>query len=76
MSASPEACPQCGSTRVLPILWGMPSPEASEAAKRGKVVIGGCMVHGPNGVEKDPAFECRDCGHRFGEFDWNNGNSQ
>jgi len=22
------------------------------------------------GDERDPAFECRDCGHRFGAYDW------
>lgn len=71
MTTSPEACPQCSSERVLPIVWGMPTPEID--AMRGKVVIGGCMVHGPNGVEKDPAFECRDCGHRFGAYDWKGG---
>jgi len=41
-----------------------------ERSRLGEVSLGGCMVHGPDGVEKDPAFVCRACGHRFGVFDW------
>jgi hypothetical protein len=69
----PPACPNCGSTRVLPIVWGMPTRETEERARRGEVVIGGCMVWGPDGAEKDPAFECLDCEERFGEYEWRKG---
>lgn len=70
MSASPEACPQCSSARALPIAYGSPTKETMERSRLGEVSLGGCMVHGPDGVEKDPAFVCRACGHRFGVFDW------
>jgi hypothetical protein len=37
----------------VPILWGLPTSEAFEAADRGTVVLGGCVV------ESDPDnWEC------------------
>jgi hypothetical protein len=56
------ACPRCGS-RAVPILRGYPSPAAFEAAERGEVVLGGCVITGD-----DPHFACVgvDCGLRFG----------
>jgi hypothetical protein len=41
----------------------MPTAETEAAAARGEVVLGGCMMYGE---ERDPAFECRSCGGRFG----------
>jgi len=73
MSTSPEACPQCGSTSVRPIAYGSPTAETEESSRRGEVALGGCMVHGPDSVEKDPAFEYQACGHRFGAYDWKRG---
>ncbi|MDZ4875684.1 MAG: hypothetical protein CLLPBCKN_005104 [Chroococcidiopsis cubana SAG 39.79] len=29
--------------KVLPIIYGMPSPKDSEAARRGEIVLGGCL---------------------------------
>lgn len=29
---------------MLPILYGYPTPEAMEAAKRGEIILGGCLV--------------------------------
>ena len=48
-----DRCRACGGP-VLPVLWGMPGPEAMEAAGRGELIIGGCM---PEDVE----FRC-ECG--------------
>lgn len=53
-------CPRCGSTSVVPILYGMPSHEAREAAERGELVIGGCEVE-----IGQPSHACRACGHRW-----------
>jgi hypothetical protein len=37
-------CSDCGATcEPLPVLFGYPSPEAFEAARRGEVELGGCM---------------------------------
>jgi ribosomal protein L37E len=55
-------CPRCG-TRAIPILRGLPSAAAFEAADRGEIYLGGCAVTG-----EDPDFACTgfDCGLHFG----------
>ena len=65
----PHACPKCGSVRVRPIAHGSPTPETEERSRRGEVALGGCMVFHD---ERDPALECRDCGNRFGAYNWKN----
>lgn len=70
MTALSEACPLCGSTHARPIVYGSPTAKTEERARRGEVALGGCMVHHD---ERDPAFVCGDCGHRFGAFDWKRG---
>jgi len=48
------------------IMYGMPSPEAFEAAQRGEFAIGGCIVQPGN-----PDWECRSCRHEFATpTDW------
>ena len=32
-------CPQCGSTSVVPIVHGVPTPAAAQAVKRGEAVL-------------------------------------
>ena len=47
MEASMEPakpCPRCHSDEVVPILYGMPSPEMVEGSKAGRVALGGCVV--------------------------------
>ena len=51
-------CPNCQSTEVWPILWGMPDGRPPP-----RHVVGGCMVHGDG---SDPRWEYQDCKHRFG----------
>jgi hypothetical protein len=48
-------CPVCGYPAV-PLLFGLPSSEAGDAADAGRLVLGGCCVedanwacHGPGG---------------------------
>jgi DNA-directed RNA polymerase subunit RPC12/RpoP len=60
-------CPKCGSSKVLPIVYGLPieipgKPEKGliAAEKRGEVELGGCVITG-----KDPNFRCKDCGEAF-----------
>ncbi len=53
-----ERCLECGG-RLVEILWGMPMPEAYEAARRGELVLGGCVV-----TDDDPAWQCSECGGR------------
>jgi len=46
---------------VVPIMYGLPTSEAFEAANEGQIGIGGCVVTG-----EDPAWLCRGCDNRFG----------
>ena len=60
-AGAPPACPNCGSERVTPIVYGLPSVQGMEAAKRGEVVLGGCMVY-----DLSPRWFCQACHRRFG----------
>jgi hypothetical protein len=57
---SPTVCPACAERSVVSILYGMPDHKLFEAAERGEVVIGGCMV-GPD----QPTAVCRSCGREW-----------
>lgn len=61
--AGPAHCPGCHrEVESTPILWGLPSSDGFEAAKRGDVVLGGCLVS-----ESDPSHICPLCGTRLRE---------
>ncbi len=49
-------CPTCGSAGVVRIVYGYPAPETFEAADRGEIALGGCVIG-----EESPAYECREC---------------
>ena len=50
-------CPQCGSAKILPIIYGMPSPELFE--QNGiAVYLDGCCVEPYD-------LYCKDCEHKF-----------
>ena len=53
-------CPRCHSDEVLPIAYGMPSPEMVEESAVGRVALGGCLV-GP----ESPDWRCMLCGHEW-----------
>lgn len=68
-------CPRCGTwARMLPIVFGFPTPETFQAAERGELAIGGCIVGGEDAshacsacghdviVDEDPPLECIACG--------------
>ena len=57
------ACPMCGTTDPLEIIYGSPSTEMMEARAAGFIELGGLMV-GPDA----PAYHCRNsgCGNSFG----------
>ena len=52
-------CPTCGAAGVR-IVYGMPGPELFEAADRGEVFLGGCVIG-----DDDPTYACGS-GHRWG----------
>ncbi len=39
-------CPQCGSHRTAPIVYGFVPASVGEAAERREVVLGGCVLTG------------------------------
>jgi hypothetical protein len=62
-TGAPPACPQCGSKRVTPIMYGLPSIEGREAAQRGEIVLGGCVI-----FDDAPEWLCGACHNRFGSI--------
>lgn len=59
------ACPMCGTTEPLDIVYGLPSNEMMDAASEGAIVLGGCIIG-----DDPPAYRCRneDCGNEFGRL--------
>ena len=57
-----RTCPNCGS-HAVPIVYGMPGFDLFEAANRGEVVLGGCIVD-----DDLPIWRCtnEDCELEFG----------
>lgn len=49
-------CPSCRDRTLVPIVFGMPSYELFEAAERGEVILGGCVLG-----EVDPTHGCTRC---------------
>lgn len=64
MTPRRPACPHCGG-RPIPIMYGYPAnaKAAFEAAERGELVIGGCVIDDDN-----PIWSCGDCGERYGRL--------
>jgi hypothetical protein len=60
MAAVPR-CPDCGQQEAVPIVYGLPSAETVRGAEQGSFVLGGCVISG-----KNPSYQCRVCGRRFG----------
>jgi hypothetical protein len=50
-----RTCPECGG-KGLRIVYGLPSLELAEAADRGEVVLGGCVVG-----DENPNRHCVQC---------------
>lgn len=67
METSPVKCPNCGSTNIAEILWGLPA-STDELKKRlgeGKVVLGGCCIS-----DDDPRYQCIECMSAFGRSEF------
>lgn len=39
-------CIEAGPPKLVPLVMGLPRPEMVERAKRGEVILGGCLVTG------------------------------
>ncbi|MAT39427.1 MAG: hypothetical protein CL946_07460 [Ectothiorhodospiraceae bacterium] len=53
-------CPRCGSTKTIPIKYGMPSPALALKASEGKLILGGCCI-----LNDSPDTHCTEC-----EYEW------
>ena len=53
-----DSCSRCGG-RTIRIVYGLPTPAAMDAAGRGEIALGGCII-----VDDAPDRECTSCGHR------------
>ena len=49
-------CPDCDG-ELVPLVWGMPDHELFEAAERGEVALGGCVVDD----DPWPQWQCTQC---------------
>ena len=58
-----KTCPRCGSEQTVPLIYGMPTDEAAEEARRGEVALGGCVV-----FPDAPDHTCRNCGYEWREY--------
>ena len=56
----PAACPHCGSGDIIPILYGLPTKDAREAADKGLLALGGCV-----GGKESPDWLCKQCRKAF-----------
>ena len=56
-----QRCPDCGEREGVELLFGMPSSEAMEAAERGEIALGGCLI------PWEPLhYRCLACGWEWG----------
>jgi hypothetical protein len=62
------SCVRCGSSNIVPIIYGLPTPESMsvflEADSRGEIRMGGCCVS-----EGMPTHFCKNCGRGFGHLE-------
>jgi pyruvate/2-oxoacid:ferredoxin oxidoreductase beta subunit len=57
-----QRCPDCGEFAGVEILFGMPSREAMEAAARGEIALGGCII-----PWKPLHYRCLACNWEWGK---------
>jgi len=64
-----ECCPKCEHQFLIMSIWGMPKLDEVERLElEGHTVnIEGCSL--PLIGEEVFPFECKKCGHKFGDFD-------
>ena len=60
-------CPQCGSSNVAAIMYGLPdfNDELERELEAGRVVLGGCVISG-----EDPKWQCNECEHQWGSLEF------
>ena len=58
-----KKCPDCSSTDIIPIMYGMPGNKMQKDHMEGKVKLGGCGIRMD---EKQADRHCNAC-----KFEWN-----
>ncbi len=53
---APRRCPRCGSSAIVPIVYGMPSQQLFRRSQRREVLLGGCVLS-----PDQPSHGCADC---------------
>ena len=56
---TPDSCARCGAPAVVPIVYGLPDEALEQAATRGEVALGGCIIPQPQ------RWGCRVCGYTW-----------
>ena len=56
----PTECPDCGCGNILPVCYGSPGSEMQDEARRGEIILGGCVL-------QDANWYCSDCFNRWPE---------
>jgi hypothetical protein len=55
-----RTCPRCASTKVLPVVYGLPGKALLKAAEGGEVLLGGCSLSSPRADHG-----CTDCRYEW-----------
>lgn len=53
-------CPNCKSSNVIPIIYGMPGSDDFKRHDDGEIILGGCVIS-----ENHPYHHCKDCKHKW-----------
>ena len=59
-------CPECQNADIIKITYGTPFLDDTEMInkiKSGLIILGGCVID-----EHSPAYYCKKCKHRFGNY--------
>lgn len=62
VSSEIQSCEKCHN-KVVPIVYGYPSPQTFKKAERGEIKLGGCSIDGP--LEELEDLVCVKCGQRY-----------
>lgn len=55
-----STCQACGG-KLIPIIYGLPSPAMFRAAQKDQIILGGCVE-----TSNNPHWKCQGCGKDFG----------
>jgi hypothetical protein len=58
-----EVCPKCGSSEVVPFVYGYPLEETFKEQDEGKIAFGGDVIDSTS-----PAWCCKTCQNVWGSY--------